>query len=1170
MYKKNTHDGLCLKMAWPEFWRIMKLSVFLLFVGLSYVSANSLAQEVTISKSKLTFKDVFKEIKKQTGYNFLWGAKNVQSSTEILVDVHNLQLGQALTTILKDLPLQYEIVDQTILIKEDRQKRIANNSKNKELSSQISSEYVVEQQTIEVSGTVVDSLKKPLSGVSIQLLNAQAKRIDLTRTDGTGKFVFKNVPPGASLLITSLGYKEFRAVAKTNMGILRLESVSQEIDEIVVTGIFERPAGTYTGAVNTLTAEDIKRVGNQNVLDVLSVLDPGIQMLQDLSNGSDPNKMANMRLRGASSIPTTEDISGSVRSNIRKDKDMYNAYDKKVDDIANMYSNNPNLPLFVLDGFEVPIQRINDLDITEVNSITILKDASATAIYGSRGANGVIVVERIKPKEGTMLFGYKTDFTFSYPDLHDYRLLNAREKLEVEKLAGVYTSSNTDNQTGLDMLYNVRLKEVLRGRDTYWPSLPLRNSVSQKHRVTMDGGSGVVNYGVDFSYNRNNGAMKGSSRTSYNGGINLSYRGEKVQIQNQLNVQFTDAVNSPWGSFSQYTRMNPYFSPYDENGNIIPQLQGEIVSHQSAIYNNVYNPVFNTTLNGKDFRNTRNLINNTALTYKFKPNLTLRGRLSLTNQSDNSEIFLPAEHTTFKQLGADLFKRGAYTAGYGKLFSYDANLDLNYNLTIDKHQLFTTISARANENSNENVMVQVEGLPSALTDFIFYGRRYVNDRPGGSESTIRTVGFLGNANYAYDNRYLLDFSYRLDGSSSVGADRLFAPFWSVGAGWNLHSESFLSALRQRGVINQLRIRSSIGMTGAQQFDSYMAYRTYNYNLDESYLSNIGANLLNIGNDNLTWQSTRKFNLGLDISTLQNRLHINADYYNDFTDKFIADFSLPLSTGFSTYKGNLGAIKSKGYEVRASYQIIQPFTNKDFGLTLMANLGANKTIVDKISDEMKAQNEKLQNMTNEQTPFTRYEEGSSIDAIWVVPSLGIDPTTGQELFLKKDGSATYIWDTNDMVSAGVSTPKYRGTFGFNIIYYGFQLNAYFSYRQGGQLFNQTLLDKIENVNLVDNADRRVLTDRWKQVGDIAYFKRMEIDGSRTKASSRFVQNDNSLDMTSASLLYRFEDAKVKRLGLRNFNVGFYMNDVFRLSSIKVERGLDYPFARNFSLSLQTSF
>ncbi|MBL1408881.1 SusC/RagA family TonB-linked outer membrane protein [Sphingobacterium faecale] len=1148
----------------------MKLSVFLLFIGLSYATANSLAQEVTISKSKLTFKDVFKEIKKQTGYNFLWGAKNVQSSAEILVDVHNLQLGQALTTILKDLPLQYEIVDKTILIKEDRQKRIANNSKNKVISSQASTGYVVEQQTIEVSGTVIDSLKKPISGVSIQLLNAQAKRIDLTRTDATGKFLFKNVPPGASLLITSLGYKEFRAVAKANMGILKLESVSQEIDEIVVTGIFERPAGTYTGAVNTLTAEDIKRVGNQNVLDVLSVLDPGIQMLQDLSNGSDPNKMANMRLRGASSIPTTEDISGLVRSNIRANKDMYNAYDKKVDDIANMYSNNPNLPLFVLDGFEVPLQRINDLDITEVNSITILKDASATAIYGSRGANGVIVVERIKPKEGTMLFGYKTDFTFSYPDLHDYRLLNAREKLEVEKLAGVYTSSNTDNQTGLDMLYNARLKEVLRGRDTYWPSLPLRNSLSQKHRVTMDGGSGVVNYGVDFSYNRNNGAMKGSSRTSYNGGINLSYRGEKIQIQNQLNVQFTDAVNSPWGSFSQYTRMNPYFSPYDENGNIIPQLQGKIVSHQSAIYNNVYNPVFNTSLNGKDFRNTRNLINNTALTYKFKPNLTLRGRLSLTNQSDNSEIFLPAEHTTFKQLGTDLFKRGAYTAGYGKLFSYDANLDLNYNLTIDKHQLFTTLSARANENSNENVMVQVEGLPSALTDFIFYGRKYVNDRPGGSESTIRTVGFLGNANYAYDNRYLLDFSYRLDGSSSVGADRLFAPFWSVGTGWNLHSESFLSGLRQRGAINQLRIRSSIGVTGAQQFDSYMAYRTYNYNLDESYLSNIGANLLNIGNDNLTWQSTRKFNLGLDISTLQNRLHINADYYNDFTDKFIADFSLPLSTGFSTYKGNLGAIKSKGYEVRASYQIIQPLTSKDFGLTLMANLGNNRTIVDKISDEMKAQNEKLQNMTNEQTPFTRYEEGSSIDAIWVVPSLGIDPTTGQELFLKKDGSATYIWDANDMVSAGVSTPKYRGTFGFNITYYGFQLNAYFSYRQGGQLFNQTLLDKIENVNLVDNADRRVLTDRWKQVGDLAYFKRMEVDGSRTNASSRFVQNDNSLDMTSASLLYRFDDAKVKRFGLRNFNVGFYMNDVFRLSSIKVERGLDYPFARNFSLSLQTSF
>jgi hypothetical protein len=158
----------------------------------------------------------------------------------------------------------------------------------------------------------------------------------------------------------------------------------------------------------------------------------------------------------------------------------------------------------------------------------------------------------------------------------------------------------------------------------------------------------------------------------------------------------------------------------------------------------------------------------------------------------------------------------------------------------------------------------------------------------------------------------------------------------------------------------------------------------------------------------------------------------------------------------------------------------------------------------------------------------------------------------------------------MISAGVSTPKYRGTLGFNLSYQGFQFNAYLTYRYGSQLFNQTLLDRIENVDLVDNADKRVLTERWQQPGDQTFFKSISIAGSNTNASSRFLQGDNSLDMTSASLLYRFSDARIKRLGLRNLTMGFYMNDVFRISSIQVERGLDYPFARNFSLSLQTSF
>ncbi|WP_316841632.1 SusC/RagA family TonB-linked outer membrane protein [Pedobacter gandavensis] len=1124
------------------------MTVFLL-----QVSAKTNAQNITLKRDQASLKSILQEIRKQTGYTVLYETKQLDKTTPVSVNFKETPLKEALTKILDDQGLAFSIEDKAISIK-PKEKSLLDNLYN----------YIVAD---DIKGRVLDETGEPLPSASVVVKGTKT----ITRTDKNGAFVIA-ADKGAVLVISFIGYDpyEYTVKDKSEPVVIRMKVSTMALKDVVVTGIFERSAKTYTGSANTITANDIRKVGNQNVLGVLGVLDPSVQIPQDILNGSDPNKMAQIRLRGTSSLPTNTIINPMSKSNLRNEKDYYSAYGKSVDEIKNTYTVNPNLPLFVLDGFEVSISQINDLDITLIQSITILKDASATAIYGSRGASGVIVVERVKPPTGQLRFNYKLDLTVELPDLHDYKLLNSRQKLEAENLAGVYNTGFTDMDQNLKSLYNERYKEVLRGRDTYWPSLPLENTLSQRHGLTMDGGSDRMTYGLDFTYNDRNGVMKGSDRTSYNGGIYLNFRGDKFLLSNRLSLQYTNATNSPWGSFSQYVKMNPYFSPYDQNGNVLLYLQRKPVSFQGEVYGDIYNPVYNTTLNGKDFRKTGSLINNTAITYNFNRDLSIRGRLSLTSQNNNSEVFLPADHTIFRALNTSVFERGSYTSGYGKLFSYDANIDLNYNRKLGKSQIYSTFSARANQNSNENVIVQVNGLPSALTDYVFYGRKYVNDRPSGSESTVKSLGFLGNVNYSYDNRYFADFSYRLDGSSGLGSDRLFAPFWSVGAGWNIHNEAFAKQLLENGTISQIKLRGSTGLTGAQQFDPYMAYRTYNYFLNESYGSTIGASLLSIGNESLTWQSTMKYNVGADITLFKNRLMVNADYYYDYTDKFIADFNLPLSTGFETYKGNLGSLGSHGWELRSSFQAITAANFNDFSLMLMGNIGSNNTKVKKISNELKAQNEKLFNSVDNTSPFQRYEEGKSLDAIWVVPSLGIDPATGHEMFLKKDGTSTFTWDAKDMVSFGVSNPKYRGSLGASMAYKGLQLTTYFSYRFGGQYFNQTLLNRIENVNLVDNADVRVLTERWKQAGDIAYFKSIAIAGAKTKASSRFVQDDNTLEMTSLSLLYRIDPSKLKSLKLRNLNFGVYANNLFRLSSIQMERGLDYPFTRSFSVSIQTGF
>lgn len=1133
--------------------RIMKLIILIMTVFLLQVSASTSAQNITLRRDHASIKSILFEIRKQTGYNVLYETEQLDKTTPVTVNFKNVPLRDALTKILDEQGLAFSIEDKAISIK-PKEKSLLDKLYN----------YVM---SIDIKGTVFDENHDPLPSASIVIKGKKA----VTRTNSDGTFTI-TAEKGDVLVFRYIGYEPFEYTVKDKNEpvLVHMKLSPLALKDVVITGIFERSAKTYTGSANTITANDIRKVGNQNILGVLSVLDPSVQIPQDILNGSDPNKVSQIKLRGTSSLPTNMIVDPLSKSNLAADRSYYSAYGKRVDEIKNTYTVNPNLPLFILDGFETSISQISDLDINMIQSITILKDASATAIYGSRGASGVIVVERVKAQAGLLRFNYKLDLTANLPDLHDYKLLNAREKLDVENLAGIYTSENPDVDQNLKMIYNERYKEMLRGRDTYWPALPLRNTLGQRHGLTMDGGSERVTYGMDFTYNKNNGVMKGSDRTAYNGGIYLNYRSDKFLLSNRLSLQYINATNSLWGSFTQYVEMNPYYGPYDENGNINLYLQRKSINIQGAVYNDIYNPIYNTTLNGKDFSKSSNLTNNTAATYNFSKDLSLRGRLSVSTQNNNSELFLPADHTIFRIRETKILERGEYTSGYGKLFSYDANLDLNYNRTFGKSQIYSTFSARANQSSNENIIVQVNGLPSALTDYVFYGRKYVNDRPGGSESTIKTLGFLGNLSYTYDNRYFADFSYRLDGSSSLGAEKLFAPFWSVGAGWNIHNESFTKQLLENGAISQLKLRGSMGLTGAQQFDPYMAYRTYNYFLNEAYGSNIGTSLLSIGNEDLTWQSTMKYNIGTDIALFKDRLYVNADYYYDYTDKFVADFNLPLSTGFETYKGNLGSLGSNGWELRSSFQVVKANDFNSFSLTLMGNIGSNSSKIKKISNELKAQNEKLFSTKTTRTPFQRYEEGVELDALWVVPSIGIDPATGNEFFLKKDGTSTTIWDAADMISVGVSNPKYRGSFGTTVSYKGFQLTTYMSYRLGGKQFNQTLVDKIENVNLVNNADKRVLTERWRQPGDMAYFKRITVDGAATNASSRFVQNDNTLELTSASLLYRVDPSKLKSLRLRNLNIGLYTNNLFRLSSIQMERGTDYPFARSFSLSIQTSF
>ena len=416
---------------------------------------------------------------------------------------------------------------------------------------------------------------------------------------------------------------------------------------------------------------------------------------------------------------------------------------------------------------------------------------------------------------------------------------------------------------------------------------------------------------------------------------------------------------------------------------------------------------------------------------------------------------------------------------------------------------------------------------------------------------------------------MLDVNYRLTGSSDFGADKRWGHFYSFGAGWNVHEEKFLKDVVW---INRIKLRASTGYTGSQGFSTYAAVPTVNY-YQSGYRGQLGSYLLGLANPDLAWQKKYDNNLGIDVTFLDGSLNGRFDWYVSTTKGTITNVTTPPSTGFASYTANLGEVENKGWEAYLNWRVWNEKASMSY-VTLYVSASGNENTLKKVSNSLKSMNDVTDKDYDEKSENTsvpvRYEEGASMSTIWVVKSLGIDPETGKEVFRKKDGSLTYDWDSRDYVDGGDTRPKVSGNFGINAEWHGIGLNAGFTWRLGGQIYNTTLLNKVENADVHKNVDRRVFTDRWNTPGQVARFKAIS-DDSSTQPTSRFVEDYNLLTFSSLNVYYDFRECGfVKNSFLQRMKATFYMNDIATISSVKTERGTSYPFARTFSFSLQVTF
>ena len=1067
-------------------------------------------QKVNIHVENGEIQNVFRQIKEQTGLNFIYDEDQVSTLSPVTLSMRDATVESVLKRLFDNTPFEYSYEKLSIVVKKRR------------------TQLTTPTDEIQITGVVIDKNEEVIPGVSVIIKGTTLG----TATDINGKFVIR-IPSRDNIVLqfSCIGMQKKEIAIKDDKElIVIMEESSEVIQEVVVTGIYSRNKESFTGSFSSYSKEDLKMVGTQNIIQSLRSLDPSMLVIESKQWGSDPNRMPDIEIRGKTSIVG----------------------------LKTEFENDPNQPLFILDGVETTLETIVNLSMDRVASVTILKDAASTAIYGSKAANGVIVVETIQPRSGQLRLSYNGNYKIQFADLSDYNLMNAAEKLEFERLSGRYDDfSSYSNNVVLQKLYNERLAEVIRGVDTYWMSEPLRTVLNHSHNIYIDGGDNAMRYGLGIRYNNSNGVMKGSDRNVISANIDLTYRKKSLLFSNKFSLDVTHTEREPV-AFSKFAQANPYFRKKLENG-YIPLWLEDSGTQQNSAY--IKNPLYEWTIKNTNIGNTIQLRDNFSIEWRIFTSLRATARLGLTKSVGRTEQFKSPKHPDF--LETEKLKQGSFSASSSESFSYNGDLNLAFGkIFIEKHQVNLVGGWSFNEHKKKSDGYRVVGFNDDLHQNPAFSTGFSDgQKPTYSLSKSRSTSFFLNANYSFMNRYLMDFNLRADGTSKFGANKRFSSTWAVGLAWNLHNEEFM---RKLDIFTNFKIRASIGNPGNQNFDAYQAMKIYRYNVEYQNMFGSSAIIDQFGNKNLNWQRTLDKNIGVDLSILNNRVRLTLDYYRKNTDPLLISIPMPPSVGTSSINANAGRQISSGWNGSLFYTILR---KQDMNWSIHLNFRTSKSEYRDIDNKLQELNE-LGSAQN----LVRYYEGASPDDMWAVPSLGIDPATGREMFRKKDGTQTFVYSTDDEIVVGSSRPDVEGVIGSTFYYKGLSVSMSLRYRLGGQVMASALYSKVENIGrqqIYYNQDRRALHDRWQKPGDKAKFKSIK-ETSSTPMSSRFVRTENTLAGESISIGYESNAKWVRYIGAEGITFRAYMNDIFRLSSFKEERGIDYPFARTISFSLNLRF
>lgn len=940
-------------------------------------------------------------------------------------------------------------------------------------SSTAGTNLAVQQQDQKLKGQVIDATTgEPVIGVNVLVKGSTNGTI----TDIDGKYEL-NAPAGAILQISFIGYKTVEIAATTSEQTIKLHEDTETLDEVVVVGYGVQKKESLTGAMSTLKENRLKDVTTPTVENMLNGKVSGVYVAP---GSGQPGSNGAVQIRGRATL------SGSTS------------------------------PLWVIDGVIVG-EDPGVLNPSDIENMTILKDAASTAIYGSQGANGVIIVTTKMGKSEKMKINASVKLGVSTMTNGKMEVMNGAELYD-------YYASFPNQE---DIKFS-RWNPELRNANFDWGELASQAGFTQDYNISLSGGNEKMSSYFSLGYYSEEGTVKGYKYDRYSFRYRSNYKPFSwLTIKPNISGSMKNTDDSQYDYTAKYT-MFPWDSPYDEDGNLVPDRYSGWVDSSDLNY-----------LNSISYGN-----HTTRKTYEFSGNFDFDIKITdwLTFTSVNNYRWTGYFQSTYTDPRTDSASgvQGRVEEEQTNNIQRYTNQYLTFNKMFGKHSVQALLAYEFMDTSAKVINAKGTGIVSG---FEVLDATATPEEVGGNLTEWAKQSVFAKANYTYDNRYLAEVSLRRDGASNFGDDKKYGNFFSISAGWNINREKWFKS----DWVDVLKLRASYGSVGNIPYSKYPQYGLYSVS---SNYNGIPAILISqVGNKDLTWEQTYTAGVGIDANFFNNRLRFVFDYYNKYTSNIL--YQVPVSglTGITSRWQNVGEMRNSGIEITIGGDIIR---TKDWLWSLDLNMGYNKNKLEKLYGD--DPNMMIIGGGGNDTSIAGAAEkvlkvGYSTDRYYLREWAGVDPKNGAPLWYKNDGSGetTSNYSEAKQVMTEATSPKLFGGFNTSLTWKNIDLNASFGFSLGGKIYNYSRQEYDSDGAYTDRNQMKLIDgwSRWEKEGDIATHPAASYGNksNSNKASTRYLEDGDYLKLRSLSIGYNLDLSKYY---IQNMRIYFTAENVFTLT------------------------